>query len=97
MKGYNGIIADDFCCIGAVLEAILIRNNYIKYSQYDIAVFNLKGQRIRTLIDANQALGGGEFYWDGTDDNGRELSSGAYFIKMAVDNEARGNAKVIKK
>lgn len=36
MRGYTNIKADDFCCIGAVLEAILIRNNYKKYSQYDI-------------------------------------------------------------
>ena len=36
MKIYTNIKADDFCCIGAVLEAILIRNNYKKYSQYDI-------------------------------------------------------------
>lgn len=36
MRGYTNIKADDFCCIGAVLESILIRNNYKKYSQYDI-------------------------------------------------------------
>jgi len=36
MKEYTYIKADDFCCFGAVLEAILIRNNYKKYSQYDI-------------------------------------------------------------
>ncbi len=36
MKRYTNIKADDFCCIGAVLEVILIRNNYKKYSQYDI-------------------------------------------------------------
>ena len=36
MRGYTNIKADEFCCTGAVLEAILIRNNYKKYSQYDI-------------------------------------------------------------
>lgn len=36
MRGYINIKADEFCCTGAVLEAILIRNNYKKYSQYDI-------------------------------------------------------------
>jgi hypothetical protein len=42
MKRYTNIKADNFCCIGAVLEVILIRNNYKKYSQYDIInVFGL--------------------------------------------------------
>lgn len=36
MNEYTCIKADDFCCFGAVLEAILIRSNYKKYSQYDI-------------------------------------------------------------
>jgi hypothetical protein len=34
MKEYNKLKADDFCCFGAVLEIILIRNNYTNYSQY---------------------------------------------------------------
>ena len=36
MKKYTNIKADDFCCIGAVLETILIRHNYTNYSQYDL-------------------------------------------------------------
>ncbi len=36
MKEYSNIKADNFCCIGAVLETILIRHNYTNYSQYDI-------------------------------------------------------------
>jgi hypothetical protein len=33
MKEYTNIKADDFCCVGAVLETVLIRNNYTNYSQ----------------------------------------------------------------
>jgi hypothetical protein len=36
MKEYTLIKADDFCCVGAVLETVLIRNNYTLYNQYDI-------------------------------------------------------------
>jgi len=36
VKGYTNIKADDFCCIGAVIETILIRHNYSNYSKYDI-------------------------------------------------------------
>jgi hypothetical protein len=36
MKQYTLIKADDYCCVGAVLETVLIRNNYTNYTQYDI-------------------------------------------------------------
>ena len=36
MKEYTNIKADDFCCVGAVFETVLIRNNYTNYSQYAI-------------------------------------------------------------
>jgi hypothetical protein len=36
MKNYLNIKADDFCCVGAVMETILIRNNYTGYNQYSI-------------------------------------------------------------
>ena len=36
MKEYSKIKTDDFYCIAAVLETILIRHNYTNYSQYDI-------------------------------------------------------------
>lgn len=36
MKEYTNIKADDFCCIGALLETVLIRNNYTNYNQYAI-------------------------------------------------------------
>lgn len=36
MKAYPIIKADDFCCVGAVIETVLIRNNYTNYDQYAI-------------------------------------------------------------
>lgn len=36
MKEYTNIKAADFCCVGAVLETILIRNNYSDFDQYAI-------------------------------------------------------------
>lgn len=36
MKEYLNIKADDFCCLGAVLETILTRHNYTNVDQYAI-------------------------------------------------------------
>ncbi|MEW5796466.1 MAG: FlgD immunoglobulin-like domain containing protein [Candidatus Zixiibacteriota bacterium] len=45
-----------------------------------VAVVNLLGQRVRTLV-SDQAMAAGEqqVTWDGTDDLGRAVSSGIYF------------------
>ena len=49
-----------------------------------IQVYNIRGQRVRTLLDGNREFGAGEHsvVWDGTDDSGRSLGSGVYFYRM---------------
>ena len=47
-----------------------------------LEVFNIKGQKVKTLIDCYSAPGKYEVIWDGKDDNGKQVSSGVYFYKM---------------
>jgi len=44
MKGYTNIKADVFCSIDAVLEAILIRNNYTENNK---EIMNLRHKAVR--------------------------------------------------
>jgi tetratricopeptide (TPR) repeat protein len=46
----------------------------------EIDVFNLLGQKVRTLTDATMEAGQHEILWDGLDDFGIAVSSGLYFI-----------------
>lgn len=50
--------------------------------QVTITVWDAGGRRVRTLVDSHQASGEHSIQWDGTDDNGRPLSSGAYFYRI---------------
>ena len=59
----------------------------ISYSVKDaspvlIQVFNLKGQLVRTLVDAAKAPGDHKVVFDGLDDQNHRLSSGVYLFKM---------------
>jgi hypothetical protein len=47
-----------------------------------LMIYNIKGQKVKTLI--NQALPAGEHSvnWDGTDDSRKPVSSGIYFYKL---------------
>lgn len=51
-------------------------------SQVKIDVYNLKGQLVRHLVDAEIACGEHQVVWDGCDDHNRAVSSGVYLLKM---------------
>ncbi len=55
-------------------------------SHVTIEVFNVLGQRVRTLIDEEQEAGIQVVEWDGRDSNGALVSSGMYFSKLNVGN-----------
>ncbi len=59
----------------------------IKYSlnqdgPIEIAIYNLKGQKVRQLINASMTAGFHEVVWDGKDSYGKQASSGIYFYRM---------------
>ncbi|MCF7793808.1 MAG: T9SS type A sorting domain-containing protein [Candidatus Cloacimonetes bacterium] len=47
-----------------------------------IKVFNMKGQKIKTLINEILPAGNHSVIWNGTDDENKNCSSGVYFYKM---------------
>ena len=53
-----------------------------KNSQVYLGIYDITGKLIKTLIDAPIEAGYHTVVWDGTDDNGRSVSSGVYFYKL---------------
>ena len=49
-----------------------------------IEVFNVSGQKVRTLTDRREPAGTRSLVWDGTDDAGVPVSSGVYMVGMAA-------------
>jgi hypothetical protein len=47
-----------------------------------IDIFNIRGQRVKPLVDENYIEGEHRVVWDGTDNIGRSVSSGIYFYRM---------------
>ena len=48
----------------------------------DLSVYNIAGQRISTLASREFTAGIHRVAWDGTDNEGRMLSSGVYFVRL---------------
>jgi hypothetical protein len=47
----------------------------------DVGIYNILGQRVRTLIHENTPSGERELVWDGRDDAGRQLGSGVFLVR----------------
>jgi PKD repeat protein len=77
-------------------EAIELHSNYpnpfnlvttIDYTLHidlpvQITIYNIRGQKVRTLIDEMQPAGLKTVVWNGVDDSGNVVSSGIYFIQL---------------
>jgi hypothetical protein len=57
-----------------------------------LAVYDVKGRRVRILRDAVESAGEKRVTWDGTDDFGRGVSSGIYLARL----EGEGKVSVQK-
>lgn len=54
--------------------------------QIDLSIYNAQGQRLRTLVDGQpRSAGLNTTLWDGTDDSGRRVRSGVYFIQLDAE------------
>ncbi|NQV18284.1 MAG: hypothetical protein HQ534_07075 [Armatimonadetes bacterium] len=54
----------------------------------ELIIYNLKGQKIKTLYPfPNGSLGTREVVWNGTDENNQPVSSGIYFYQLKIGNQ----------
>jgi hypothetical protein len=49
-----------------------------------LEVFNLRGQRIRTLVDGSRSPGAHVVSWDGRDEHGQHAGSGVYLYRLTA-------------
>ena len=55
----------------------------------ELAVYNLAGQRVATLVRGGREAGMYIVRWDGRDDGGRALASGVYLYRLSWQNGQR--------
>jgi hypothetical protein len=59
-----------------------------------MAVFNASGQRVRTLLDETKPAGHHTLIWNTTNDSGRRVPSGTYFLRLEANGE-RATRKLV--
>ncbi len=53
-------------------------------SPVSIDVYNLKGQKVKSLVSESKTAGTHSVIWNGLDENSKPVSSGVYFYKMTA-------------
>jgi hypothetical protein len=54
-----------------------------------LCVYNIRGQKVRTLVDTYFSPGNHSVSWDGTDNHQTKLSSGIYFVVLHGDKTSK--------
>ncbi len=51
----------------------------------DLSVYSVEGRAIRRLASGSWTAGTWQIIWDGTDDSGKRVTPGAYFLRLSAD------------
>jgi len=53
----------------------------------ELTIFNIKGQKVKTLYSGSADVGDHSIIWEGKDNNDKQVSSGIYFYKLTTNNK----------
>jgi hypothetical protein len=73
-----------------------IASDILPEENIKLVIYNLKGQKVKTLISfPNRGLGTREVVWNGTDENGKPVSSGIYFYCLEINGKSETTVKMV--
>jgi len=68
-----------------------------KFSTVMVELFNVLGQKIKTLVSGEYQVGEYRVVWDGTNQNGEKVSSGIYMYRLQVDSQTESRKMILTK
>ncbi len=99
---FDPVSAEDFETFFSKIPIRFLKNypnpfNPITNIQFDLTqagktevkIFNIKGQKVKTLLDQELDVGFHNIVWSGKDDNGKRVASGVYLYKVIVNKQEK--------
>lgn len=68
-----------------------------KDTNVQLNVYNIKGQKVKTLVDAHRTAGSHSIVWHGKNDKGKDVPSGIYYYSLEADSDGGGRYTSVKK
>ena len=73
----------------------VIRYSLRDESWVNLAIYDVAGRKVRTLIDGQQTAGNGlQITWDGRNDSGSQVASGIYIYRLQ-SNQSVASGKML--
>ena len=77
--------------------AVTLRFALNQTSKTTLVIYDIRGRRVRTVVDQDLKAGPHSFVWQGTDQHGARVSSGVYLVRFEGGGLARTSRVVLVK
>ena len=64
-----------------------IEYNLPRDAEVELAIYNIRGEKVKSLVTGVKPAGTYVVQWDGTDENSRHMPSGLYFSRLQTENQ----------
>ncbi len=71
--------------------------NLAKDQQVTLVIYNIKGQKVKTLVNNHQDAGNHNIVWSARDDNNKSVASGIYFYQLRSEDYVSTNKMILLK
>ncbi len=79
------------------INQIKIHYGVTQKTKIRIDVYNVLGERVKTLVNEEKPIGTYSLFWDGKADNGKRVSAGIYVAKIKQADKTKTNKLIIAK
>jgi M6 family metalloprotease-like protein len=62
-----------------------------------LTIYNIAGQQVTTLVDAQKPAGRHQIFWNGRDASGKQVGSGLYFYRLSTDTQTQTRRMILVK
>ena len=80
---------------GGGAPSTVIRYQLPVAGEIELAIYDLTGRRVRTLVRARQSAGRHTITWDGRDTHGQVVASGIYLYRLVTDRQVQVRRLVV--
>ena len=91
---FNPVTVIQFTVMGGERKAA---DGGLSTADVSLNIYNILGQKVRTLKDEPKRAGNYVVIWDGKDDKGKEVASGIYFYRLKVGTYQKTKKMVLLK
>jgi len=71
--------------------------NLVRTCQVKLEIYNIIGNKVKTLVNERLEAGHKSIIWDGKDDQNKEVASGIYFYKLRTGDYAKAKKMILLK